>query len=85
MQQVLAGQDRLIELIKKYDIKMGFGTDFVFGSYKSLVREFIARTQYFSPAEILIQATSESAEIIRMAGKLDPYDSFGEIKEGWLG
>ncbi len=84
MQQVLAGQDRLIGLIKKYDIKMGFGTDFVFGTYKNLGREFTARTQYFSPGEILVQATSEGAEIIRLAGKLDRYDPFGEIKEGWL-
>ena len=84
MAQVLAGQDRLIGYIKKYDIKMGFGTDLVFGTYRMLGKEFTARTDYFTPAEILRQATSESAEIIRMAGKLDRYDSFGEVREGWL-
>ncbi len=84
MQQVLAGQDRLIGLIKKYGLKMGFGTDFVFGTYVRLGREFTARTQYFTPAEILRQATSESAEIVRMAGKLNRYGNFGEIREGWL-
>ena len=35
-------------------------------------------------AEILIQATCESAEVIRLAGKQNRYDDFGEIKEGWL-
>ena len=84
MAQVLAGQDRLIGYIKKYDIKMGFGTDLVFGTYRMLGKEFTARTDYFTPAEILRQATSESAEILRMAGKLDRYDNFGEIREGWL-
>ena len=84
MKQVLAGQDRLIGFIKKYGIKMGFGTDFVFGMYRHLGREFTARAEYFTPAEILRQATSESAEIVRMAGKLDPYDDFGEVREGWL-
>lgn len=84
MEQVLAGQDRLISLIKKYRIKMGFGTDLVFGMYKNLGVEFTARAQYFTPAEILRQATSESGEIIRMAGKLNPYGNFGEIRPGWL-
>lgn len=84
MRQVLAGQDRLIELVKKYGIKTGFGTDFVFGTQPRVNEEFAARAQYFTPAEILRQATSESAEIIRMAGPLDPYDDFGEIREGWL-
>jgi len=32
----------------------------------------------------LRQATSESAEIIRMAGKLNRHGQFGEIREGWV-
>ncbi len=84
MEQVLAGQDNLIELIKKYNLKTGFGTDFVFGMYPRIGEEFTARARYFTPAEILRQATSESAEIIRMAGKLIRYDNFGEIRIGWL-
>ncbi|MCP3958938.1 MAG: amidohydrolase family protein [bacterium] len=84
MQQVLAGQDNLIGLIKKYGLKTGFGTDFVFGIYPRVNEEFAARADYFTPAEILRQATSENAEIVRMAGPLDPYGDFGEIREGWL-
>jgi imidazolonepropionase-like amidohydrolase len=84
MQQVLSGQDRLMGYIKKYGLKTGFGTDLVFGMYDRLGVEFTARSDYFTPAEILRQATSESAEIIRMVGKLDRYERFGEIREGWL-
>jgi len=84
MLQVQAGQDNLMELVKKYDLTIGFGTDFVFGMYGRVSEEFTARAQYFSPAEILRQATSESAKVIRMAGKLNRYDNFGEIREGWL-
>ncbi len=85
MRQVQAGQDRLIGYIKKYGIKTGFGTDLVFGTYTRLGQEFTARARYFTPAEILRQATSESAEIIRMAAKLERYDGrLGEIREGWL-
>ena len=84
MQQVLAGQDNLVELIKKYDIKTGFGTDFVFGIYHRLGTEFIGRSDYWTPAEIMVQATSESAEVIRMAGALNRHGNFGEIREGWV-
>ena len=84
MAQVLAGQDNLIQLIKKYNLKTGFGTDFVFGMYPRINEEFTARSQYFSAAEILRQATSESAEVIRLAGKLIRYDNFGEVRVGWL-
>ncbi|NIO60697.1 MAG: amidohydrolase family protein [Acidobacteria bacterium] len=84
MLEVQAGQDNLISLVKKYDIKTGFGTDFVFGMYNRIGEEFTARAEYFTPAEIMRQATSESAEVIRMAGKLNRYDNFGEIREGWL-
>ena len=84
MRQVQAGQDNLMALIRKHNLKMGFGTDFVFGSYTRVGEEFSARKRYFTPAEIMRQATSESAEIIRMAGKLIRYERFGEIREGWL-
>jgi imidazolonepropionase-like amidohydrolase len=84
MVEVQAGQDNLISLIKKYNIKTGFGTDFVFGMYNRIGEEFTARAEYFTPGEIMRQATSESAEVIRMAGKLIRYDNFGEIRVGWL-
>ena len=84
MQQVREGQDRLMGFVKKYGLKIGFGTDLVFGTHVRLADEFVARLDYFEPAEIMRQATSESAEIIRMAGKLNRYENFGEIREGWL-
>ncbi|MCB1053761.1 MAG: amidohydrolase family protein [Acidobacteria bacterium] len=82
--QVLQGMDQLMALIKKYKIKTGFGTDFVFGQYDQIGTEFSARARFFSNAEIMRQATSESAQVIRLAGKLNRYGNFGEIREGWL-
>jgi imidazolonepropionase-like amidohydrolase len=84
MQRVVAGRENLIRLIKKYGIKTGFGTDLIFGQYPLVGREFTERAKYWTPAEVLRQATSESAEILRMAGPLDRYGSFGEIRQGWL-
>jgi len=81
---VLAGQENLIGLIKKYDIKTGFATDFIQGGYTMLTREFTERAAYWTAAEIMVQATSESAEVIRMIGKLNRWGNFGEIREGWV-
>ena len=81
---VRSGQENLIKLIKKYDITTGFSTDFIFGLYQELPREFTERAVFWSNVEVLRQATSESAEIIRMAGKLNRYGRFGEIREGWV-
>ena len=84
LEAVLAGQENLIRLIKKYGIKTGFGTDFIQGGYTMLTREFTERAEYWTHAEVLVQATSESAEIIRMIGKLNRWGNFGEIREGWV-
>ena len=84
LEAVLAGQENLIRLIKKYGIKTGFGTDFIQGGYTMLTREFTGRAEYWTPAEVLVQATSESAEVIRMIGRLNRWGNFGEIREGWV-
>lgn len=82
--QVRAGQENLIALIKKYDILTGFSTDFIYGQYHLLPQEFTNRSEFWTPAEILNQATAQSAEIIRMSGKLNRHGNFGEIREGWV-
>ncbi len=81
---VLEGQENLIALIKKYDITTGFATDLISGMYPLLTREFTERALYWTPAEVLKQATSESAKVIRMAGRLNRHGNFGEIREGWV-
>ncbi|MCH7980757.1 MAG: amidohydrolase family protein [Proteobacteria bacterium] len=81
---VLKGQENLIGLIKKYDITTGFSTDLIGGMYPLLTREFTERALYWTPAEVLMQATSESAKIIRMSGRLNRHGNFGEIREGWV-
>ncbi len=81
---VLEGQENLIRLIKKYDITTGFSTDLIGGMYPMLTREFTERALYWTPAEVLAQATSESAKVIRMSGRLNRHGDFGEIREGWV-
>jgi len=81
---VLEGQENLIGLIKKHKITTGFSTDLIAGLYPLLTREFTERAIYWTPAEVLVQATSESARIIRMSGRLNRWGNFGEIREGWV-
>lgn len=81
-----AGAAHEMELAKKYGVKLGFGTD-VFGHLgveKDALTEFTARTKWFTPVEILKQATSGNAEIFALSGKLNPYPDgpLGVIQPG---
>jgi imidazolonepropionase-like amidohydrolase len=84
LEVVLKGQENLVGLIKKYKITTGFSTDLISGMYPLLTREFTERAMYWTPAEVLAQATSESAKVIRLSGGLNRHGNFGEIREGWL-
>lgn len=81
--KVSKGLVNLIGLIKKHDILTGFSTDMIFGKYTDIGQEFTARAKYWTPAEVLTQATSNAAKIIRMS-KLNRHGNFGEIREGWV-
>lgn len=78
--------DGMYRMAKKIGLKMPFSTD-LFGSFSVQAEqplEFTARAKYFSPAEILRQATSIPAELLSYSGKLNPYQAgpLGVIKEG---
>jgi imidazolonepropionase-like amidohydrolase len=51
-------------------VKIGFGTDLLGEAYAQQCREFAIRGEVFSNAEILRQATSQSAEILMRDGEL---------------
>jgi imidazolonepropionase-like amidohydrolase len=82
--QILEAFGPLFELIRANGVLMGYSTDLIAGQQHQVSRELTLRKPYFSSPEILRQATSESADIIRMCGPLNPYAHFGEIREGWL-
>ena len=72
---VSAGLDHMMQLAKKYKVKVAFGTD-VFGGSRIFdwePREFGARLPWFSPLEILQQATSINGELLAMSGPRNPY------------
>lgn len=86
--RIIAGMENEIMLAKKHGVKIGFGTDF-FGptneAFAMQALEFKARAKYFTPVEILRQATSTNAAIVAMSGPMmNPYldGPLGVIKEG---
>lgn len=86
--EAFSGIDQMFKLARKLGFKnIVFGTD-VITSPAMLARaneEFTLRTKWFSNAEILKQATSNSAKLLSLSGPRNPYPGkLGVIEEGAL-
>ena len=83
---VLEGTKKQMDLAKKYEVKLGFGSDAYGGlGLESLaLTEFTARLKWYSPVEILKQATSGNAALLALSGKTNPYleGALGVIQPG---
>jgi imidazolonepropionase-like amidohydrolase len=73
---VLEGALRSLEICKKAGVKVGYGTDLLGALQVDQSLEFIHRAKVLKPIEIIRQATTVGAEILRQEGKL------GVVKEG---
>ncbi len=73
-----------MKLAKKHGVKMGFGTDAAAQMVDTILYEFEQRKKFFTPLEILKQATSTNAELLRYSKSRDPYRAapLGVVKEG---
>ena len=82
--EILGGYDNVMTLAKKHGVKMGFGTDAAAGMVDTILYEVEMRTKYFTPLEIMKQATSINAELLRFSNSRDPYKAapLGVIQEG---
>ncbi len=84
--EVIDASSDMTRLAKKHGVKVAFGTD-SFGPAALAAslqnREWEARAQHFSNAEVLQQATLISAELVELAGKRNPYPGkLGVIEAG---
>lgn len=82
---VEAGLDQMFTLAKKHKVKIAFGTDVVVNPEACAAQndEFPARLDWFTPAEILRQATANSGELLQLSGDRSPYPGVvGRIAEG---
>ncbi|MDT1060903.1 amidohydrolase family protein [Paracoccus sp. CPCC 101403] len=83
--EVMEGTDRLYKLAKKYNLKLAFGTDVLFSEAmaRQQGRMLVSLKQWFTPAEILRQATSTNAELLQLSGLRSPYKGkLGVVEEG---
>ena len=73
--EVQAAIARMMPMAKRLGVKIGFGTDLVFGlePQRRQSHEFVLRQQWFTPAEVLKQATSGNAELLARSGPRNPY------------
>ena len=84
--QAKAGATEGYQRAKAFGLKVAWGTDILGtidkGPFQSL--EFVARTAYYTPTEILKQATSGNAELFERSGPRHPYRAgpLGVIAEG---
>ena len=76
-----SGFSELIRLAKKHKLKIAFGSDVFLSkeAYDLQPLEWLARAEYFTPEQIMVQATSIGAELIELSGPRNRY------REGPLG
>jgi len=84
--QAYAGIDNMFKIAKKIGFdRISFGSDIITDpeTLKRINEEFVHRTKWFTPVEILRQATSNSAELLALSGPRNPYPGkLGVIEEG---
>lgn len=83
---VKSGFSEMIESAKRHGVKIAFGSDVFLSqaAYDLQAMEWVARSQIFTPLEILKQATSVGAELIALSGPRNRYRDgpLGVIQEG---
>ena len=86
--QAYNGIDNMFKIAKKIGFKkIGFGSDIIVDAkmFENINEEFVHRTKWFTPAEILRQATGNNGQILAMSGLRNPYKGkLGVIEEGAL-
>lgn len=84
--QAYAGIDNMFTIAKKIGfVNIVFGSDIITSleELSTINREFELRTEWFTPTEIMNQATSKASELLQLSGERNPYPGqIGVIEEG---
>jgi imidazolonepropionase-like amidohydrolase len=84
---VADGTAVLFGYVKKYRIKMAWGTDILFSAEQARRQGALlaAMTRWFTPAEALRMATGTNGELLALSGLRSPYQGrIGVVEEGAL-
>ncbi len=85
--EVLAGMDAAYKLARKHKLKTAWGTDVLFSPElaRSQTTLLVKLGRWYTPAEILVMATSTNAELLALSGKRNPYPGkLGVVEKGAL-
>lgn len=78
LRQVSGGVLKGLQVMRRNNLKVGFGTDLLGAQQDRQGTEFQLRAQVFTPLEILRQATSLCAELLQMVGEI------GRVAPGYV-
>jgi imidazolonepropionase-like amidohydrolase len=82
-QEALDNIDKVMRWAKEYKLHMGWGTDLC-DTIENRTRQLETlklKKQWFSDAEIMVQATGNGGETVALCGKRNPYGKLGVIEE----
>jgi imidazolonepropionase-like amidohydrolase len=83
---VAQGTDRIYDSVKKYNLKLAWGTDLLFRPEANAKQNaFIVKMgDWFTPYEVLKMVTHDNGELLALSGKRNPYQAgkLGVIEEG---
>ena len=85
--QVTAGTDRSYQLARKHGVKVAWGSDILFDASLAARqgRQLVKMTRWYTPAEVLVSATSGNAELLALCGPRNPYPGrLGVVEPGAL-
>jgi imidazolonepropionase-like amidohydrolase len=84
-QQVVEGTDHAFKWAKQYNVKLAWGTDFLFNpaNNKNQNADILKLQKWLPPFEILKLVTHDNAELLTLSGPRNPYlGKLGVIEEG---
>lgn len=79
------GTAKVMEWAKQYSVHMAWGTDLLNDiklRNETQLQDLTIRKQWFSSAEIMIQATGNGGKTVALCGKRNPYGKLGVIEKG---
>jgi imidazolonepropionase-like amidohydrolase len=85
--EVLAGTDIAYRLARQYKLKTAFGTDVLFSPSLAKRQTALLATlvRWYTPAQVLVMATSTNSELLALSGKRNPYPGkLGVVEQGAL-
>ncbi|WP_310377704.1 amidohydrolase family protein [Flavobacterium sp.] len=84
--KVVQGTANAFTWAKKYNIKLAFGTDYMFNptGNKNQNKDYLKLKDFLTPFEILKMATHDNAQLLTLSGERNPYKEgkLGVIEEG---